>query len=380
MLLRPSHRAPFARARPPRILLIGLSVVLGIIAGLLGCELGLRVRGKILYGLHNPAGSSLFVRDARTGLRVPRAEYHLRGTRTDIRINSHGFRGEEIASVKPPGGVRIACIGASATFCRESSTNAATWPARLEAALRAAYPDLRIEVINAGVPGYVLETARKNLVQRVLPLDPDIVIVCETNNDMAEDTRRLAEERGLIPARGSKRSLWGIITRSSMLADFCSKNYRIATRGGALPARARVTTVPAELPRRYIALLAEMHALLRERSIRLVLSTNMVKYRREQDRERQIANADATFYYMPWMSIDALLDASELYNKAIVDFADANGIPVAAGPAIPADDTHFTDCMHLTDEGSRVMAERFFNLFIAKGIVDSLKSRQPAPA
>jgi lysophospholipase L1-like esterase len=209
--------------------------------GLLACELGLRVRGQILYGLHNPGGSSLFVRDARTGLRVPRAGYHLQGTRTDIRINAHGFRGEEIARVKPPACVRIACIGASATFCRESSTNAATWPARLEAALRAAYPARRIEVINAGVPGYVLATARKNLVQRVLPLDPDIVIVCESNNDMAEDTRRLAEERGLVPARGSKRSLWATITRSSMLADYCHKNTALAIRrrvGARLPHRA----------------------------------------------------------------------------------------------------------------------------------------------
>src|SRR6185295_13489173 len=33
-----------------------------------------------------------------------------------VRINRHGFRGEEIRAEKPPGAVRIFCLGDSTTF------------------------------------------------------------------------------------------------------------------------------------------------------------------------------------------------------------------------------------------------------------------------
>ena len=50
-------------------------------------------------------------------------------------------------------------------------------------------------MINAGVPGYVVTESLKNLEHRVLPLEPDLVIYYEANNDMAIDTRALARSR-----------------------------------------------------------------------------------------------------------------------------------------------------------------------------------------
>jgi hypothetical protein len=46
-----------------------------------------------------------------------------------------------------------------------------------------------------------------------------------------------------------------------------------------------------------------------------------VKFRPNQPREVQIANADVEFYYMPWMSIDGMFDAMDTYNQAILDYA-----------------------------------------------------------
>ena len=64
--------------------------------------------------------------------------------------------------------------------------------------------------------------------------------------------------------------------------------------------------MPPDLPRHFIGLVDQMRQDLAARDVPLVLSTFIVKFRRNQPREMQIANADVEFYYMPWMSIDDL--------------------------------------------------------------------------
>ena len=117
---------------------------------------------------------------------------------------------------------------------------------------------------------------------------------------------------------------------------------------------------------------------LAERDIPFMLSTFIVKYRRSQDRETQIANADVAFFYMPWMSIDGMLNAMDRYNRAILDYARA---PQRGGRrrsrSDPADADHFTDCMHLGDKGAEAMAERFFRYMTAHKVMEQLASASP---
>jgi hypothetical protein len=119
--------------------------------------------------------------------------------------------------------------------------------------------------------------------------------------------------------------------------------------------------VPPELPKHFIGLLDEMRQQLAAKDVPLVLSTFIVKFRRNQPREVQLANADVEFYYMPWMSIDGLLDAMDTYNQAILDYAAASRLPVVDDrEAVPPDAEHFSDCMHFVDKGAEAMADRFF--------------------
>lgn len=148
-----------------------------LVAFLLLGEAAVRVRAWIRYG---HAGTSftddLLVEDPVTGLRIPQPGYQVKAAKVAFTINSLGFRGEEITLEKPPNTLRIACVGASTTFCGEVSSNEATWPHQLQERLQALYPDVRIQVINAGIPGYVASLSLKNLRLRVLPLQPDLVI------------------------------------------------------------------------------------------------------------------------------------------------------------------------------------------------------------
>src|SRR5262249_4427880 len=101
--------------------------------------------------------------------------------------------------------------------------------------------------------------------------------------------------------------------------------------------------------------------------------TYLVKYRRGQERAVQIANADVAFFYMPWMTIDDLLDGIDYYNQAIVQYARSQRIPVVEDrESIPADSKHFADCMHLTDAGCTTMAGRFARFLESNKMIDRI--------
>jgi lysophospholipase L1-like esterase len=110
------------------------------------------------------------------------AEVTAGGERFVIQINSQGFRTHEFALPKPAGLVRVVCIGGSTTVA--GRTNDETYPALLEARLRARYPGLPIEVLNLGVSGVTHEHWLTRL-DRVLAYAPDVVVHYEAVNDIA---------------------------------------------------------------------------------------------------------------------------------------------------------------------------------------------------
>lgn len=364
---------PSARQIPwPRKLLYAL--VLFAVA-LVVCEGALRVRATLRYGsASSQLRDAMTVYDAAAGLNVPRPGYEITGNRIHVRINSLGFRGEEVEPEKPVGTIRIVCLGASTTFSTEVSSNDMTWPAILQRKLRQEHPGVRFEVINAAVPGYVSSDNLKNLKHRVLPLKPDLVIYYEANNEIVKDTRELALAEGIVA--GSPSRAIATLSRVSLMFDLAYKNLAIARRGTGSSSIRRLDTVPADLPARFIGTLEEMHRELSTRDIRMLLSTFIVKFRRDQDRAVQVRNADVAFFYMPWMSIDGMLNAIDRYNQAIVDYGLRAGIPVVDDrEAIPADGDHFADCMHLLDRGSQAMADRFDRFLRTSGLADRLIRR-----
>jgi lysophospholipase L1-like esterase len=325
------------------------------------CEVGLRARQWMRYGSFAASvRDPMLEYDSNADLLVPRPGYEVKGARLNIKINSFGFRGDDFDRMKPPHTVRIAALGASTTFCAEVSDNHKTWPHRLQEKLSAAYPGVRFEVINTAVGGYTAAENLRNLTHRVLPLDPDLALYYEGNNEITKDTRQLALERGLI-APGNPQSLARTISNYSLLFDLTYKNLTIlAGRRNAVAVRT-LDSVPSDLPSHFIGQLDEMRRTLAARDIPLVLSTFIVKFRRNQPRPTQLANADVEFYYMPWMSIDGMLDAMDTYNQAILDYAARNSLPVVDDrEAVSPDAEHFSDAMHLLDKGAEAMADRFF--------------------
>jgi hypothetical protein len=119
------------------------------------------------------------------------------GERYEIRINAEGFRGPDFSAAKPPGTLRVACIGSSTTV--QGRTDGETYPALLEKKLRRRHPGRRIEVLNLGINGtlsdYWLWKRR-----RLFGYEPDVVVQYNFVNDLF--FRDLERYAGDHPWRG----------------------------------------------------------------------------------------------------------------------------------------------------------------------------------
>lgn len=110
--------------------------------------------------------------------------------RVDWSSNAVGLRAEREVGPKAPGVVRILCSGDSFTAC-DQVPYSESWPAVLEARLNARLEQggsaRRVEVLNAGFPGFSTANEAAWLAKFAPPLDPDIVLVATTPNDLSEN-------------------------------------------------------------------------------------------------------------------------------------------------------------------------------------------------
>jgi len=152
-----------------------------------------------------------------------------------VESNSLGFRGPEINIQKPPGVFRIAALGDSMTdgFFVDSD---ATFPYLLQQNLHR--QGWFVEVINAAHGGGTINTEFAMLEEHVLPLNPDLVILTWSPNDigdlMSETVHRMP---GMAFASGPRATLGWLACHSAVsegLLDVylrsLSDKYRWLTR------------------------------------------------------------------------------------------------------------------------------------------------------
>lgn len=123
----------------------------------------------------------LYYRHARLGYALVR-DFDYYGW---VHTTPEGFRGTRSVPVaKTPEVFRVLAVGGSTTFDSYVSTDSAAWPARLEHWLTALAPERRVEVINAGVPGYSIEQDLIRLQTELFTYQPDLIIFYQGHNDL----------------------------------------------------------------------------------------------------------------------------------------------------------------------------------------------------
>ena len=100
-----------------------------------------------------------------------------------LHTNRWGFRGEEIEKTKPAGAFRIFFFGGSTVICEEVPFEDSHCRV-LEKRLRAAYPNVKIEVQNLGAEWHTSAHSVMKLLFQAQEFSPDLVIICHGINDL----------------------------------------------------------------------------------------------------------------------------------------------------------------------------------------------------
>jgi len=117
-----------------------------------------------------------------------------------IENDAAGLRGPERAAAEDENVYRILCVGDSVTF-GFNVDQPDPYPAQLEALLRARHPGRRIDVLNAGVPGWSWVQGLRFLEAYGLAMRPDLVIAAHGTND--QFWRAVITDRERLPAEGA---------------------------------------------------------------------------------------------------------------------------------------------------------------------------------
>lgn len=139
---------------------------------------------------------------------VPRPGARCRFMDAEVRINSRGFRGPEIAADKD-GRFRIVALGESTTFGSTIHPGDRPWPELLQEAIASRLDcDAPVEVVNAGIPGWTIRNNNARLQSDILPLEPDMILSYHGYNGfaylMSELPAMTAEAAPRAPERPSQ--------------------------------------------------------------------------------------------------------------------------------------------------------------------------------
>ncbi len=321
--------------------LIGLSSPVWLNAMAAAAEIalwgGLHHEGR-LVGLYE-------FRDGRLSLR-PGASFT--GLLRQVSVNELGFRGVAPQAEAPEHGLRVWASGGGTAFDIFASSDAAAWPHQLQLQLaeRTGRP---VEVVNAGIPGEVIEGSIDDYRRLAPGLGMDWWVVYHGPNDL-----RTVLFMGRPPSPERRLPDYAIVRLWSRL--------RPPVRPASWPDRRLTGRELDELKRR----LDRLAQAARETNARVVLATHA---HRGQDG----AVGDEAWEQMKeasqllQMSPEAVIDAFAQYNALVVERCRAERwvcVDVRAG--VGTDSGSWGDAIHFADAGSARAAQ-----VIAEAIADA---------
>lgn len=200
-----SHKHIPLKRRLAYVLLVYLAFVLMLLAVETGTRLTMpHVSSLDLFvstpqqkaQVANPQQAGIFEGDPLLLWRLKPNLDHAVWDFTILSTNAQSFRSDYPIGAKPPGTVRIICLGDSVTFGyrvpviwpdkpRDYDPEWLPYPMLLEKLLRAANPDRKIEVIAMAAPGYTSHQGLAWLRRDIENLQPDLLTASFGWNDVS---------------------------------------------------------------------------------------------------------------------------------------------------------------------------------------------------
>jgi lysophospholipase L1-like esterase len=364
-------RLPSARAGDLALLLAAALVAFGT------AEIWLRLRGAREWGsaLRTPLGPADMRRDREAALQPGMFAQQVVSDydRTHRRVvfytvNRHGLRGALPASPKPPRVTRVVCLGGSTTF-GYTVTDGEEWPARLREQLGDGF-----DVVNAGRPGATTFADFPYLRDRLLRLEPDIVVLYEGFNDMWRGVRRHGGEQ---PDYGrvdeTMPAVWDALDRGEPIRWPVRASF--LTYRGAIWLKSRLPEPPRSRPDPpvgqgrfrfdpaivsiYEHNLRALVRLCRGHGVRPVVAT----FAACDDPSRPLSEQERRLHYLttqiPQLDVDSGQEGMDLYREITRQVAREEGAPlVDLARTMTKDLKAYTDTIHFTPDGERLLAER----------------------
>jgi len=293
-------------------------------------------------------------------------------------FNSYGYRGPEIEPIPPDGTFRIATLGGSTTAGLGRLNWYDTYPAQLETVLHDAYELDNVQVVNAGQGGYSSWESLMNLQFRVLELNPDMIIVYQSINDI--QSRIVPPEQYHSDNSGHRQPwdyeeqqrtqnwmlrvpslLWRLVMTSTGLMQIPDPNLGVyinvpCSAYGATEACLGMSigdALEANPPIYYQRNLESIVAIAQTHEIEVVLMTfaNRDQFDNTSD-PLQTAYADHNII---------IKQIADDMNVSLFDFA----------PMMLPDEELWLDSQHMTVEGNRLRAELIAEFLVSEGMLPS---------
>jgi lysophospholipase L1-like esterase len=339
----------------------------------------MQVFGKPRPPLDRKTGSGMYYQHHYSGYAL-KPGYERGGQE---RINSLGFRGEDIALEKPDDVYRIVAVGGSTTFGVYLPWREA-YPYQLQIVLRERFGTDKIEVINAGLTGSTAAESFHRLGTQILPVGPDMVVIYHAFNDMLprvfndyqDDYYHFRRSDPNNPPGLTQLYLYRLALRA-LSPSYFNENYNLANQVW------KTWNLPETDTERAQNFLDSNNNAFRYNM------DNMIALLKAKD----IAVVTATFAMSPdtwhWQEIippymweigirennDAINELADTHNTPLVPFADA---PWKLGSKF-FKSKMFDDSIHMSTTGNRFKAEIFADT-IAPVIARALNVPVPKPS
>jgi acyl carrier protein len=310
-------------------------------------------RGRVLNRARDADVFDLFVLERSTGLRRMRP-----GARfASVQANSQGYRSPEIPLEKAAGTIRFAFLGDSFAFGSWKGGNETTWPLHVLETLRAEHDGPSYDYVNAGIPGNGIGQVTIQFRESISKFRPDVVALVPGASGSAADKARVkVGYSGIhyVPSRFARRS---------GLCAWIEKNLVVVLRQlRALSDRGKLKFEPhelRELSRDFENRLRDLVIMCQKSGAIVVLLTRESKIQRSQSRLAQIWSSGSRLFYQPYMSISALLDTKDEFNRVYREVAASTGaLLVDIVGTLPPTKTYFEDSSHCTPVANRIIGER----------------------
>ncbi|MCA1815418.1 MAG: SGNH/GDSL hydrolase family protein [Acidobacteria bacterium] len=301
--------------------------------------------------------------------------------------NNAGFRGDYLATPKPGGEFRVFVIGGSTVECLYLD-DAKSLTRVLQDELSAHAPaGVNVKVYGAGKSGAASDDHVAMITERIVHLEPDLVVVFSGVNDLTRSIYDYDYLHYLPQGEGQKLPLWHMLATEFQLprrlvylkarlspgesraleelparSDYREK-VRIRAAAPRTDARPRVET------NAYAANLRTIIGVARAHNIRLVLMTQPSSWNSAVDPSAQgwhwITYRRGVTYREDYMD-----EALESFDDQTRRLSADNSVPLYdAAKSLPKSLEIFYDDVHFNENGARAAAEGLASLILEKNLL-----------